>query len=43
MAAIDDLIGTYLTACEVEGKSPNTVWSYRTSLADFRRVGEMIG
>lgn len=43
MAAIDDLIGTYLVACEVEGKTPNTVWSYRTSLADFRRVGEMIG
>jgi integrase/recombinase XerC len=41
--AIDDLIQTYLTACEVEGKSPNTVWSYRTSLADFRRVGKRIG
>lgn len=39
MTAIDDLIRTYLTACEVEGKSPNTVWSYRTSLEDFRRTG----
>lgn len=39
MTAIDELISTYLTACEVEGKSPNTVWSYRTSLADFRRTG----
>ena len=28
MAPIDDLITTYLTACEVEGKTPNTVASY---------------
>jgi len=25
MAAIDELISTYLTACEVEGKTANTV------------------
>jgi len=42
MTAIDDLIETYLTACEVEGKTLNTVWSYRTSLADFRRVGRRL-
>jgi integrase/recombinase XerC/integrase/recombinase XerD len=40
MAPIDQLIATYLTACEVEGKTPNTIASYRASLADFRRVGE---
>ena len=43
MPQIDDLVQTYLTACEVEGKSPNTVWSYRTSLADFRRTGRRLG
>lgn len=42
MSAIDDLITIYLTACEVEGKSPNTVWSYQTSLADFRRTGRAL-
>lgn len=39
MTDIDETIVTYLIACQVEGKSPNTVWSYRTSLAGFRRVG----
>jgi site-specific recombinase XerD len=39
MTQIDETIATYLIACAVEGKSVNTVWSYRTSLADFRRVG----
>ncbi len=43
MANIDDLITTYLTACAVEGKSPNTIHSYRASLADFRRVGAKLG
>ncbi len=40
MAQIDELITTYLTACEVEGKTPSTVASYRASLSDFRRVGK---
>jgi hypothetical protein len=40
MAAIDELIATYLTACEVEGKTANTVTAYRATLRDFRRVGE---
>ncbi|MPZ22963.1 MAG: tyrosine-type recombinase/integrase [Dehalococcoidia bacterium] len=40
---IDELIGTYLTACAVEGKSANTIFSYRASLADFRRVGNRLG
>src|SRR5712692_3502830 len=39
MAQLDDRIATYLAACAVEGKSPNTILSYRASLADFRRVG----
>ena len=39
MAQIDDLIDTYLSACAVEGKSPNTVFSYRASLSHFRRIG----
>jgi integrase/recombinase XerC len=43
MHSVDALIETYLAACEVEGKSPNTVWSYRTSLADFRRTGRTLG
>ena len=43
MSDIDDLIVTYLSACEVEGKSTNTVWSNRTSLADFRRAGARLG
>ncbi len=43
MAQIDDTIATYLTAIEVEGKTPNTVLSYRASLEDFRRVGGRLG
>ncbi len=42
MAAIDELIATYLTACEVEGKTANTVIAYRATLRDFRRVGERL-
>jgi site-specific recombinase XerD len=42
MAAIDELISTYLTACEVEGKTANTVTAYRATLRDFRRVGERL-
>jgi site-specific recombinase XerD len=43
MAQIDDTIATYLTAIEVEGKTQNTVLSYRASLEDFRRVGGRLG
>jgi hypothetical protein len=43
MAAIDELISTYLTACEVEGKTANTVTAYRATLRDFRRVGDRLG
>jgi integrase/recombinase XerD len=43
VAAIDELISTYLTACEVEGKTANTVTAYRATLRDFRRVGERLG
>ncbi len=43
MARIDDTIATYLTAIEVEGKTQNTVLSYRASLEDFRRVGRRLG
>src|SRR5687767_11700546 len=42
MAQLDDLIDTYLNACAVEGKSPNTVFSYRASLSHFRRTGERL-
>jgi site-specific recombinase XerD len=43
MTQIDDVITTYLSATETEGKSPRTVKSYRESLADFRRVGQRLG
>ena len=43
MAQIDDTIATYLTAIDVEGKTQNTVLSYRASLEDFRRVGRRLG
>ena len=43
MAQIDDTITTYLTAIDVEGKTQNTVLSYRASLEDFRRVGRRLG
>ena len=43
MAQIDDTISTYLTAIEVEGKTQNTVLSYRASLEDFRRAGDRLG
>ena len=43
MAQLDDTIATYLTAIEVEGKTQNTVLSYRASLEDFRRVGHRLG
>ena len=32
-------LATYLTAIDVEGKTRNTVLSYRASLEDFRHVG----
>ena len=43
MAQIDGTIATYLTAIDVEGKTQNTVLSYRASLEDFRRVGRRLG
>ena len=43
MAQLDDTIATYLTAIDVEGKTRNTVLSYRASLDDFRRVGRRLG
>src|SRR2546425_7072099 len=43
MPAIDDQIDTYLAACAVEGKSANTILSYRASPADFRRSGHRLG
>ena len=43
MAQIDHTVATYLTAIEVEGKTQNTVLSYRASLEHFRRVGRRLG
>ena len=43
MARIDDTIATYLTAIEVERKTPRTIASYAQSLEDFRRVGRRSG
>ena len=43
MARIDDTIATYLTAIEVERKTPKTIASYAQSLEDFRRVGRRSG
>ena len=43
MAQIDELIATYLSAVETEGKAARTVDSYRDSLADFLRVGVVVG
>ena len=43
MAQIDDTIATYLTAIEVERKTPRTIASYAQSLEDFRRVGRRSG
>ena len=42
-ARIDDTIATYLTAIEVERKTPRTIASYAQSLEDFRRVGRRSG
>jgi integrase/recombinase XerD len=39
MTAIDTLIETYLTACEVEGKAATTLYSYAETLRDFRSAG----
>ena len=43
MAQLDDTIATYLTAIEVEGKTENTVLSYRASLENFLSVGRRLG
>ena len=43
MTELDERIATYLTAIEVEGKTPKTIASYANSLQDFRRVGRRFG
>ncbi|MEX2376096.1 MAG: tyrosine-type recombinase/integrase [Dehalococcoidia bacterium] len=43
MPNIDELIATYITACELEGKSKNTIRSYRESLRKFRERGTRLG
>ena len=43
MAPIDQTISTYLTAIEVERKTPRTIRSYAESLKDFRKVGNHLG
>ncbi len=43
MALLDDQIGTYLAAIEVEGKTVNTQASYANSLRDFRKIGSLLG
>ena len=43
MAHIDEVIATYLSAIETEGKAWRTIKSYREALADFRRVGRRLG
>ena len=43
MAQIDEVITTYLSAVETEGKAERTIKSYRESLEDFRSVGCRLG
>ncbi len=43
MAHIDEVIATYMSAIENEGKAWRTIKSYREALADFRRVGRRLG
>ena len=43
MAQIDEVITTYLSAVETEGKAERTIKSYRESLANFRSVGRRLG
>ncbi len=43
MAQIDEVITTYLSAVETEGKAERTIRSYRDSLASFRTVGRRLG
>ncbi len=43
MAHIDEVITTYLSAVETEGKAERTIKSYREALEDFRRVGRRLG
>ena len=43
MAQIDEVITTYLSAVETEGKAERTIQSYGESLRDFRRVGRRLG
>ena len=43
VAQIDEVITTYLSAVETEGKAERTIKSYREALEDFRRVGRRLG
>ena len=43
MTAIDAVIEIYLTGCEVEGKSPRTLYSYAETLRAFGRAGAELG
>ncbi len=43
MTHIDEVIATYLSAIETEGKAARTIKAYREALADFRRVGHRLG
>ena len=43
MAQIDEVITTYPSAVETEGKAERTIRSYRDSLASFRTVGRRLG
>ncbi len=42
MVHIDEVITTYLSAVETEGKAERTIKSYREALEDFRRVGRRL-
>lgn len=42
LTTLDELIPLYLQACEVEGKTPRTVQSYRETLKHFRAAVEIL-
>ena len=42
MTQIDEAIASYVTALNIEGKTPKTIESYSNSLKDFRRVGRRL-
>ena len=43
MPLLAELAQTYLTACEVEGKSPRTIRGYRQSISVLQEIGELRG